>query len=115
MNAVKVRSYSTTRVVLAANTANQVLVAAPGAGKQIWVYGFGLQADTGAGVVTLQDEDDVALTGAMALADNGGIHIAPSGNFEMPIVKVPTNKALEADTVTCSAGGWIAYAIVDES
>ena len=113
MKATKTLSYHTAAVVLAPDTANQVLVTAPGAAKQIWLHGVGLQVDTGAGTIALQDEDDTVLTGAMAFADNGGLHISPSG-LETPIIKVATNKALEADTVTCSAAGWIAYAIVSE-
>jgi len=110
-----VDSYSQVSVSLAADTANQQILAAPGAGKQIWVFGGVILADTGAGTIAFQDEDDTALTGAMALSDEGGFSISPSGNFAMPIWKLPTNKALEADTVTCSAAGWLDYAIVDVS
>ena len=35
-----------------------------------------------------------------------------SGNFAMPWLKVPTNKALEADTGACTVDGIITYAIV---
>jgi len=91
--------------------ANQVLVAAPGASKQIWVYGIDITITT-AGTVALQDEDDTALTGAMAFADNGGWAVAPSGNFAMPMFKVATNKALEADVTTSTINGMISYAIV---
>ena len=105
-------SYTSAVIDLAASTANQVLVAAPGAGKQIWVYGFALLCDTAAGIVTFQDEDDTAITGAMAFSDEGGISVAPSGNFAMPIWKVPTNKALEADTGACTVDGWICYGII---
>lgn len=107
-------SYSSAVVDLAAATANQVLVAAPGANKQIWVYGLFIKADTGAGTITLQDEDDTALSGAMALADEGHISIQPSGNFAMPWVKCATNKALEADTGgTATLDGVLTYAVVD--
>ena len=105
-------SYTTEDVTLAADTLNQQIVAAPGANKQIWVYGLILLADTDAGTVALQDEDDTPLTGAMALSDEGGFVMNPSGNFAMPWIKVATNKALEADTVTLSAAGSITYAIV---
>jgi len=99
-------------VDLAANTANQVLVAAPGDNKQIWVHGMILLADTDAGTVTLQDDADNSITGPLALSDEGGYVLPMSGNFAMPWFKVAANRALEADTVTCSAGGLLSYAIV---
>jgi len=107
-----VDSYTSVAVDLAASGANQVLVAAPGANKQIWVYGLFMMADTAAGTVTLQDEDDTVLSGTMAVSDEGGWVLPMSGNFAMPWVKVQTNKALEADTGACAVDGIITYAIV---
>jgi len=111
-SAPSVDSYTSAAVALAASTPDQVLVAAPGADKQIWVYGFVGTADTAAGTVTLQDEDNTALTGTMAVSDEGGWVLPMSGNFAMPWIKVATNKALEADTGACTFGGVITYAIV---
>jgi len=105
-------SYTTVKIDLAASTANQVLVAAPGAGKAIWVYGLFMMADTAAGTVVLQDEDDTALTGTMAVSDEGGWVLAPSGNFAMPWLKCTTAKALEADTGACTIDGLLCYAVV---
>lgn len=105
-------SYTSKTIDLAANTANQVLVAAPGAGKQIWVFGIFMMADTAAGTVTLQDEDDTALSGTMAVGDEDGWVLPMSGNFAMPWIKVATNKALEADTGACTVDGIITYAVV---
>ena len=105
-------SYTNAVVDLAASTANQVLVAAPGANKQIWVIALAVMADTAAGTLKLEDEDDTALTGTIALSDEGGIVWPPSGNFAMPWIKVATNKALEADTGACTVDGVITYAIV---
>lgn len=105
-------SYTSTPISAAANTADQELVAAPGANKQIWVYGWGGTADTGAGSIAFQDEADTAISGVMPVAQNGGFCCAGSGNFAMPTFKVPTNKALEMDTVTCGFKGWLDYAIV---
>lgn len=102
----------TSAVVNTAAAADQPLVAAPGANKQIWVYGLHLMANTGAGTVTLQDEDNTALTGTMAVSDEGGWVLPLSGNFAMPWFVVPTNKALELDAVTCTVGGIIVYAVV---
>jgi len=107
-----VDSYANAVVNLAASGANQVLVAAPGANKQIWVYGLFMMADAAAGTVTLQDEDDTALSGTMAVSDEGGWVLPMSGNFAMPWVKVATNKALEADTGACSVDGILTYAVV---
>ena len=104
-------SYNTA-VVNCAAAANQVLVATPGANKQIWVYGLFMMADTGDGTVTLQDADDTALSGTMAVSDEGGWVLPISGNFAMPWVKVATNKALEADCATSTIDGVITYAIV---
>ena len=112
LQAATVDSYSTAVINLAASTANQELVATPGASKQIWVYGLFMMADTAAGTVTLQDEDDTALSGTMAISDEGGWVLPPSGNFSMPWVKVATDKALEADTGACTVDGIITYAIV---
>lgn len=105
-------SYSSAVVNLAASTADQELVAAPGASKQIWVYGLFMMADTAAGTVTLQDEDDTALSGTMAVSDEGGWVLPMSGNFAMPWAKVSANKALEADTGACTVDGILCYAIV---
>jgi len=107
-----VDSYTSVAVDLAASGADQVLVAAPGADKQIWVYGLFMMADTAAGTVTLQDEDDTALSGTMAVSDEGGWVLPMSGNFAMPWIKVATNKALEADTGACTVDGILTYAVV---
>ena len=107
-----VDSYANAVVDLAASGANQSLVAAPGANKQIWVYGLFMMADTAAGTVTLQDEDDTALSGTMAVSDEGGWVLPMSGNFAMPWIKVATNKALEADTGAATIDGILTYAIV---
>ena len=102
----------TCAVINAAAAADQVLVAAPGTGKQIWVYGLFMMADTGAGTVTLQDDADTALSGTMAVSDEGGWVLPISGNFAMPWVKCTTNKALEADCATCTIDGILCYGIV---
>ncbi len=107
-----VDSYADAVVNLAASTPNQELIAAPGADKQIWVYGLFMMADTANGTVALQDEDDVALSGVMAVSDEGGWVLPPSGNFAMPWIKVATNKALEADTGACTVDGILTYAVV---
>jgi hypothetical protein len=107
-----VDSYTSAAVNLAASTADQVLVAQPAAGKQIWVYGLYMVADTAAGTVALQDEDNTALSGVMAISDEGSWVLPLSGNFAMPWIKVATAKALECDTGACTVDGIICYGIV---
>jgi hypothetical protein len=102
---------SYTHAAIAAVTgANQVLVSSA-ANKQIWVYGIEFTTAV-AGTVAFQTEDDVAITGAMAFAANGGMAVNPSGNFAMPLWKLPTDKDLEVDVVTATINGSIQYAIV---
>jgi hypothetical protein len=107
-----VDSYNTVAVNLAASTADQVLVAAPAAGKQIWVYGLFMMADTAAGTVTLQDDADLALSGTMAVSDEGGWVLPLSGNFAMPWIKCTTAKALECDTGAATIDGILCYAVI---
>ena len=101
----------TSAAINAVTGTDQVLVAAPGANKQIWVYGIDFLT-TVAGTVALQDEDNTVLTGVMNFPATGGLSKDPSGNFAMPWKKVATNKALEADVATATINGSIQYAIV---
>lgn len=107
-----VESITSAVVDLAASTNNQEIVAAPGAGKQIWVLGIFCMADTAAGTIVFQDEDDTALTGTIALSDEGGFVWPLASNPAVPWFKVATNKALEADTGACTVDGVIVYATV---
>lgn len=92
--------------------ANQVLVSSA-ASKQIWVYGYALTCgDANGQTVSLQDEDDTAVTGTMEFAQYGGISAPPSGNFSMPLFKLATDKDLEIDITGGDVDGWLAYAIV---
>ena len=91
--------------------ANNLIVAAPGANKQIWVYGiFGTMSAQG--IFSVQDEDDTAISGVIPFAQYSGPNISPSGNFAMPIWKVATNKALEIDLSGADFDGWLDYAII---
>jgi len=107
-----VDSYTQISINLAA-AADQVLVSSS-ANKQIWVYGYQFTVNV-AGTVSFQDEDNVAISGIMNFAANGGAAISPSGNFAQPIWKLGTNKDLEVDVVTSEIDGWLSYAIVDVS
>lgn len=102
-------SYTQAAINLSAGT-NQVL-AASAPNKQIWVYGISFTLSV-AGTVSFQDEDDTAVTGIMPFAASSGLAIPPSGNFSMPLWKLPTDKDLEVDLVTADMDGFITYAIV---
>jgi nucleoid DNA-binding protein len=95
---------------VAAGASNSVLVSSA-ANKQIWVYSIMLTANV-AGTVSIQDEDDTAITGVVQLGATGGYSVSPSGNFAMPIWKLGTDKDLEMDTVTCEVDGFLTYALV---
>ena len=111
-NTIFNRHFTSAPVNLAAATANQELIAAPGANRQIWVYGFAGTANE-AGSVSIQDEDDVAHTGVMPVGATGGGFVLPlASNKDMPWFKVATNKALECDTLTCEFDGIITYRTV---
>jgi hypothetical protein len=101
----------TQAAIVAETGANQPLIAAPGANKQIWVYGGAFTMDV-AGTIAFQDEDDTVLSGVMPIGITGGMVLPLCGNFAMPYFKVATNKALEADVVTGTVNGWLNYAIV---
>jgi hypothetical protein len=93
--------------------AAQTLVAAPGANKQIWVYGLAIVVGTADGqTIAFGDSTPTAKTGVMVFKQNGGISISPSSNFAMPIFKCATNKALTIDITAGDADGILYYAIV---
>ncbi|MCP3683924.1 MAG: hypothetical protein GY861_14670 [bacterium] len=92
------------------------IVAAPGADKQIWVYGYSFSCGTADGTsVLFEDEDNTALSGVMLFAQYGGMSVSPSGNFSQPIIKVATNKALDMNIGGGEVDGTLTYSIVDVS
>lgn len=104
-------SYSSAVIDVAATQTDSVIVAAPGANKQIWVYSIVALTDAD-GSVFFESGTSTAKTGTMPIAANGGIATHPSGNFAMPLFKCGTNEAL---TLTNGAGtidGVVSYAIV---
>lgn len=106
-----VDSYSHVAINLTTG-ADQVLVSSA-ANKQIWVYGFAFVCGDAAGqTVSLQDEDNVAITGIMEFSQYGGITNHPSGNFAMPLFKLGTDKDLEVDITGGDVDGWLCYALV---
>lgn len=106
-------SYVHIAINVAAGATDTVLVSSA-ANKQIWVYGYEFSTDI-AGTISIQDEDNTAVTGIMTFGIGGGAVVSPSGNLNMPIWKLATDKDLEVDTVTCTLDGWLVYAIVDVS
>ena len=102
----------TSAVVDCAAGATTAVIATPGANKQLWIYGLYGRADTAAGLVTLKDSSATALTGDLAVSDEGAIDIAPSGNFAMPRFKLASDKGFSITTVGCSFDGVVSYAIV---
>lgn len=103
-------SYTSVAVTSVTGT-NQQVIAAPGANKQIWVYGW-ILVGTATGTVLFEDGDGTALTGAMSLVEASGSAPTIGGNLLMPRFKVPTNKSLRLDVVTATVNGQITYAIV---
>lgn len=104
-----VKSYTTVAVNIPAG-ASTLIIAAPAAGKQIWVMGglFILDVD---GTVTFEDEDAVKLSGAMLPAGTGGFTLPITPDWEKPWIKCTTAKALHILTETCTVDGMIGYAI----
>jgi len=106
-----VDSYATVAINLTTG-ADQVLVSSA-ANKQIWVYGYAFTCgDADGQTVSLQDEDNTAITGIMEFSRYGGISVPPSGNFSMPVFKLATDKDLEIDITGGDVDGWISYAII---
>lgn len=105
---VDIEEYNTIAVNLDAGN-SQEIVAAPGAGKQIWVYGYGFTVDS-AGSVAFKDSDGTARSGIMPM--EVGMVCPPSGSLASPIMKFGTNRAVYLDIVTSELDGWLAYGIV---
>jgi len=92
--------------------ADQLLVSSA-VNKQIWVYGYGFTCgDADGQTVSLQDEDNTAVTGIMEFKQYGGISVSPTGNFAMPLFKLATDKDLEVDITGGDVDGWLCYALV---
>lgn len=90
--------------------ANQTIVAAPGANKQIWVIGYHITVSA-AGTVNWEDGDGTSFTGAMPLS--AGIALMPtSAENPVPLYKCATNTALRVDVVTATIYGNVQYVIV---
>lgn len=92
----------------------QFTIPAPGANKQLWVYGLALKTNgTTATAQVKGNANAVDLSGVYTLTDSDGFVLNPSGNFEMPWIKGGTNQNMTI--VTGGAGtvdGSISYAIV---
>ena len=106
-----VESY-TSAVIAASAGATTDIVAAPGTGLQIWVYGFQGTAGTAAGTVRFIDSTPANLTGAMDVVVGGGFAVQPGTDWEKPLFKCATNTKLQMTTVTCTFNGVVQYATV---
>jgi len=83
--------------------AAQELIATPGAGHQLWIYGYELHANIGGTYQLLSAA--TAKTGIMPVAALGGV----ARDSSNPIFKCATNEALNITAVTCAADGIITY------
>jgi hypothetical protein len=85
------------------------LVAAPGAGLKIYVVNIVVVA-AGAATLKFQENAVTDLTGAMALAANGGI--VDIGNGFEPVLQTQTaNLKLNLVSTTSAVTGWLRYFI----
>ncbi len=105
-------SYTVAQINASAATANQEVIATPGANKQIHVMLWLGSADTADGSISWQDDADAPQSAVMETLQ-GLIVGAKSDNASFPVMKLATNKALEIDTVTCGFKGTIGYNIVN--
>lgn len=101
----------TSVAVVSVTGSNQQVIAAPGANKQIWVYGW-ILVSTATGTALFEDGDGTAITGAMSLVEASGSARDFNGNLLAPLFKVPTNKSLRLDVATATINGQVTYAIV---
>ena len=105
-------TYVTAAVNLAKNGTRDIL-AAPGASKQIWVYGLAGTTDAD-GTILLLDDTPTSQTGVMPIAALGGFVLPISPNANAPWVKCSTNKKLQATlSANSDFDGIVVYAVVD--
>ena len=83
--------------------AGQAVQATPGAGHQLWVYGYELHANV-AGTLQLLSAA-TAKTGIMPVGANGGV----ARDSAHPIFKCATNEALNLTAVTCAVDGIVTF------
>ena len=101
-----------TVVVSAAANGTRELLAAPGAGKQIWIM-MGHFSGSANGTVTFKDGDGNALSGAMPVVANQVLDWEMTSNINYPHMIVPTNKALNVTLSASTAlSGMMTYAVV---
>ena len=83
--------------------ASQELIGTPGAGHELWIYGYELHANIGGTYQFLSAA--TAKTGIMPVAALGGV----ARDSSNPIFKCTDNEALNIKSVTCAADGIITY------
>ena len=84
--------------------ADQELIATPGAGHQLWIYGYELHAGPAQGTIALLSAT-TSKTGTMQFGAGGGV----VRDSVYPIFKCGTAEALNLTAVTCTADGNITY------
>lgn len=98
----------------AAKNGTRDLIAAPGASKQLWVYGLIVGGSAAAGTFLLLDSTPTSKTGSIPLADNATIVWPVIDDPDKPYFKCASNTKLQ---VTLSANmdldGIVIYRIVD--
>jgi len=78
-----------------AKNGTRTLVAAPGAGKALWIYGVMLHTN-GGGTAKLQDSTPTAKTGTIPVAAYGGLFRPPRDNPQAePYYKCAANTAFQ--------------------
>ena len=105
-------TYVSIAVDLAKNGTRDI-IAAPGANKQLWIYGF-MGTTIDAGTVKLQDSTPTAKTGTVTLVAGGGYVLAISPNANAPWFKCATNTKFQAVlSADADFDGVVVYAIID--
>ena len=96
-------SMTSVAVNVDAGAAAQELIGTPGAGHELWIYGYELHANIGGTYQFLSAA--TAKTGIMPVAALGGV----ARDSSNPIFKCTANEALNIKSVTCAADGIITY------
>jgi len=97
--------------VNAAADATTAIVAAQGAGTQIWVYGYELGVTPGG--TYLWKSAATAKQAAVPRGANGGAVRDSGGHRTRPLFKCGTNEALNLTTVTAAVTGDVSYRVVN--
>lgn len=95
-------------VLDAAAGATTAVIAAPGAGRALWIYGWVLGAGTAAGTYIWK-----SATTAKSGAITGGVNGGSVAIGKYPVFKCTENEALNITTVGLTADGVVSYRSVN--